>query len=130
MMPKSGATREQAQVEHLELVRALSLEITAAIAAIEKNDLQQFQTTIANQERICHQLVARKWTPPATGATEKDPVHEAYVALAQQNRVYAGVIRRSKRCADLLSALYGSCGVGYGNDVSALANRQSLTCEV
>jgi hypothetical protein len=127
-MTPTSANQEQSQTEHLSLVRALSQEITAAIAAIEKNDLQRFQATIANQERICHELVVRKWSPAAANGTGQ--LHQAYVELKQLNRVYTGVIKRSKRCADLLLALYGSCGTGYGKNAPGLADRQSLICEV
>ena len=73
--------------------------------------------------------MVRKWSPFAAAATDSDPVRDAYRALAQVNRVYTGVIKRSKRCADLLAALYGACGVGYGKD-AALPGQQTLTCEV
>jgi hypothetical protein len=126
MMPQSKMAREQAQLEHLELVRALSREITSAISAIERNNLPGFQAAIAHQEKICHELAARQWSPSAAAG---DPVHAAYADLAQINRVYAGVLKRSKRCADLLTALYGSCA-GYGKNVPALGDRQPWTCEV
>ena len=116
--------------QHLDLVRALSSEITAAIAALEKNDLQRLQAAIARQEQICHHMVAAKWSPLAPSAADTDLLRAAYAELAQLNRVYAGVIKRSKRCADLLLALYGSCGIGYGKDLSGSSARQSLTCEV
>lgn len=116
--------------EQLQWVRALSSEISAAIAAIAKNDLPRLQAAIANQERICHQMVARKSSPIPPDASDADLLRAAYAQLAQLNRVYAGVIRRSKRCADLLLALYGSCGIGYGKDLSGSSAQQSLTCEV
>ncbi len=71
-MSENSAVRTQTQDEHAGLVRALSQEITNAIAAIEKNDLRQFQATIAKQERICHELVVRKWSPFAAAATDSD----------------------------------------------------------
>jgi hypothetical protein len=116
--------------EQLDLVRALSSEITAAISALEKNDLHRLQAAIAAQERICHQMVVRKSLPVAPGTSDTDLLRAAYAELAQLNRVYAGVIKRSKRCADLLLALYGSCGIGYGKDLSGSSAQQSLTCEV
>jgi len=126
-MSPEPANRE---AEQLNLVRALSSEIAAAIAAIEKNDLQGLQAAIANQERICHQMIARKCSPPVPAASDTDLLRAAHAELAQLNRVYAGVIKRSKRCADLLLALYSSCGVGYGKDLSGSSAQQSLTCEV
>ena len=126
MLPKP-ANRE---IELLDLVRALSSELSAAIAAIEKNDLERLQAAIANQERICHQMVAKKCSPLATDAADTDLLRAAYAELAQLNRVYAGLIKRSKRCADLLLALYSSCGIGYGKNLSGSSVQQSLTCEV
>lgn len=116
--------------EHLELVRALSSEITAAIAALEKNDLSRLQAAIASQERICHEMGARGLSSSTPGATDTDLLRAAYSELAYLNRVYVGVIKRSKRCADLLLALYSSSGIGYGKDLSGSSAQQSLTCEV
>lgn len=127
---KQNLTPEQDHFEHLQLVQALSREITAAISAVERNDLRGLQATIANQEKICDELVSKKWLPPASGRKNRDAVQEAYVTLSQLNRVYAGVIKRSKRCADLLSALYGASQAGYGKNGTALENRQSWICEV
>ena len=127
MMSPKSANPETAQ---LDLVRALSSEIASAIAAIEKNDLKRLQPAIANQERICHHIVAKKNLPLVSNAADTDLLRAAYAELAQLNRVYAGVVKRSKRCADLLLALYSSCGIGYGKDLSVSSAQQSLTCEV
>jgi hypothetical protein len=124
-MSRASSIAEQAELEHLELVHALSREISAAISAIERNDLQQFQTAITNQETICHELVSRKW---ALG-TNRDVVHQAYVALSQLNRTYAAVMKRSRRCVDLLFSVYGACDEGYGKELPPLASRQPWTCE-
>lgn len=126
-MTKSTANREPGNVEQLKLVRTMSREIAAAISAIEKNDLQALQAAIANQEAICHQFVIRKASLRA--ATKgSDLLRQAYLELGQLNRVYAGVIKRSKRSADLLAAVYSSCGIGHGKDATSMAQR--LTCEV
>jgi len=128
-MSRASTTAEQNQLEHLELVQALSREVSAAISAIERNDLQQFQTALANQENICHELASRKWSPGGICGTNRDAVQQAYVALSQLNRTYAGVIKRSKRCADLLSSVYGACDKRYGKELPALADRQPRSCE-
>jgi hypothetical protein len=128
-MQKSTANREPEKLEPLELVRALSREIATAISAVEKNDLQGLQAAIALQETICHQLVVRK-SSFAAAAKDSDLLRQAYLELAQLNRVYAGVIKRSKRGADLLASLYSLYGMGYGKDGSGMPQRQSLTCEV
>ena len=105
--------------QQLEQVRRLSQEITAAISAIERNDLQALQSAIGNQEKISNQL-AWECLPVSASGTEQRIIQEAYLELAQLNRVYAGVIKRSKRCADLLLALYGGAHI----------DREGLACEV
>jgi len=127
-MSEPQTTAHQPPLQHLQLVQALSREITAAIAAIEHNDLQGLRTSIAQQERICHDLTAKPWALPLGGSRKPDALHEAYAGLAQLNRVYAGLIRRSKRCVDLLSVVYGASEAGYEKHTAA-SDRQSLTCE-
>ena len=140
-MPKSTLTRERADHQHLTRVRALTAEVSAAISAIEHNDLRQLQVAIANQERICHELATTKWMPPtlakapvgvhpAIDSETGKQIQAAYVALAQINRVYAGVLKRSKRSVDLLSALYRDQGDGYGQEPVPSEKFQTLSCEV
>jgi hypothetical protein len=120
-MANPDAIHQKSELDHLELVRALSKEIDAAISAIERNQLKQLEAAIRNQETICHALLASKGLP----GSRKPAIEEAHSSLAQLNRVYAGVVKRAKRCADLLLTLYGQ---GYGSDVS-LAERHSWSCE-
>ena len=133
-MAKSNPTRVHADLQHLKRVRALIEEVAAAISAIERNDLPRLQASVANQERISSELAATKWIPPASpkkddAASEpSDKIPEAYAALAQLNRVYAGVLKRSQRSVALLSALYGMQGDGYRMEPSG--NSQILSCEV
>jgi hypothetical protein len=137
-MAKPTPTREQADFQHLTRVQALTAEVAAAISAIEHNHLDQLQVAVANQERICNDLAARKWTPsslarkfaggPQAPTSETgEQIHAAHVTLAQLNRVYAGVVKRSKRSVELLSALYS--GTGYGPQPSP-SEIQTLSCEV
>lgn len=123
-MTNSNARTDNEQLQHLELVRALTREARAAVAAIEKNNLQQLQSAIGNQETLCEQLAARPWTPFTTPGTIERELHQAYAELGQANRVYEGVIKRSKRCGDLVLALYARF------DVPALTERQTWVCEV
>jgi hypothetical protein len=118
---------QKPKLDYQELVRALSQEVAAAISAIERNHLKRLEAAIANQEKLCHELLARLGSPSALAETRKHDVQEAHSALAQLNRVYAGVIQRAKRCAGLLLALYGNHGQGYGNDLSA--DRHTWSCE-
>jgi hypothetical protein len=112
--------------QQLELVRCLSQEITAALSAIERNDLQAFRSAIGNQERISNQLSLLQQSSLVRGPVEHSQIQKAYSDLAQLNRVYAGVIKRSKRCADVLLALYGRCDTGY---TPAGMDREGLACE-
>ena len=139
-MPKANLTREQADHQHLTRVRRLTAEVSAAISAIEHSDLRQLQVAIANQERICHELATTKWTLPtlvkapasALAAIHSETgkqIQAAYVALAQINRVYAGVVKRSKRSVDLLSALYRDQADGYGQEPVQSDKFQTLSCE-
>jgi hypothetical protein len=140
-MPKSDQTCEKADLQHLTRVRALSSEVAAALSAIEHNDLSKLQVAIANQERICNELATTKWVPSplanksprgiqSARSTTAEQIHVAYVALAQINRVYGGVVKRSKRAVDLLSALYGNQGDGYCPESRRSENFQTLSCEV
>jgi hypothetical protein len=140
-MSKSDLTREKVDTQHLTRVRLLTGEVAAAISAIEHNNLRQLQIAVANQERICNELVTTKWRPSplakknvrrnaAPIAETGDQIQAAYVALAQINRVYAGVVKRSKRSVDLLSALYGNQGDGYGQEPLPSETLQTLSCEV
>ena len=115
--------------QQLEYVRSLSREITAAISAIEHNDLPAFQCAIANQESICNQLALMERPPVASSRAEQRVIREAYSDLAQLNRVYTGVIKRSKRCADLLLALYGGGDTRYTSGASGQIDREGLVCE-
>jgi hypothetical protein len=115
--------------QQLEQVRSLSREITAALSAIERNDLQAFQQAIASQERICNQLALTDQPAVAGSGSEGLAVYQAYVELAQVNRLYAAVIKRSKRCADVLLSLYGGCDARYVSGEHAQIDREGLACE-
>lgn len=140
-MLKSGATRGQEQLEHLAQVHALAQAVASAISAIEKNDLRRFEIHLAVQERICNQLSRPKWMRPST-ATEravdgKNPdtpllqeIRQAYIALAQLNRVYAALLRRAHRSVGLMAAFYRSHGEGYDRGLSPLPQRHTWSCEV
>jgi hypothetical protein len=128
-MATATTTAQQAELEHLELVQALSRAISAAVAAIERNNLEELLTAIANQEEICHELISRKWSRGEMCGTNTDAVQQAYMALSQINRIYAGVIKRSRRFADLLSSVYGASDKRYGKELPILVERQPWTCE-
>jgi hypothetical protein len=142
-MQKSDAVRRRERLEHLAQVQALSRAITSAISAIEKNDLQEFQTHLAAQETICNRLSAVKATLSSitmattnTGGGEnpdaslRQEIIEAHIALTQLNRVYAALLKRASRTVGLIAALYQGQGAGYNRGPSHLPQRHSWSCEV
>ena len=140
-MLKSDATRRQEQLEHLAQVHALAHAVGSAISAIEKNDLRQFEIHLAAQERICNRLSSPKWMPPSTakqkavdGKTSDaqllQEIRQAYIALAQLNRVYAALVKRARRSLGLIAAVYRSRGQGYGCERSSLPQHNTWSCEV
>jgi len=140
-MLNDHATRKQEQLEHLSHVNALRQAVASAISAIEKNDLAQFETHLATQETICHRLSATKGTSSLTAsgiaAASEDSdrslpleIRQAYMALAQLNRVYAALLKRVRRSFGLMVALYRSHGEGYDRSPSPLAQGHTWSCEV
>ena len=126
--------------EHLGELRALSHQIGSAISAVEHNDLAKLQSCVAEQERLCQQLGGGKWLLPAIGEKEsgassaaptlREEIREAYVALAQLNRVYGALLKRAQRSCGLLTGAYRDLGQGYGKDSPGCAERHTWSCEV
>jgi hypothetical protein len=118
-------------------VRALSREIESALAAIENNDLSRLQFHIAAQEELCHELL-----PVAHGSvssthgnepgarTPDQEMRQAYKELAQLNRIYAAVLKRARKTAALMAAIYRAHRQGYDLTPSATANHHTWSCEV
>ena len=134
-MTKPLTNRQQADSRHLARVGELVGQVAAAISAIESNDLSKLKSAIAGQERICNELAATKWVPCTAGkasssASECDrQIYAAYIQLAQANRVYSGVVKRSQRMVDLLSMLYKGRTDGVGTSGTAGEGFQTLSCE-
>ncbi len=139
-MLQSDGTRRREQLEHLAQVHALSQAIASAISAIEKNDLPQLETHVAAQETMCNRLSGTKGifplSPKASAAANGNPetqlqqeLRQAHVALAQLNRVYAALLKRSSRSVGLMAALYRQ-GAGYDRSPAPAPQRHSWSCEV
>jgi hypothetical protein len=140
-MQKSEAIRTQDLLEHLAQVHALLQSVAFAISAIEKNNLREFETQLAAQETICNRLSGKKLAmssidkakavrgeTPDAGLLQE--IRRAHLALAQLNRVYAALVRRSRRHVGLIAALYRSHGVGYDRGLATLPQRHTWSCEV
>ncbi len=134
-MLKFEAIRKQDLVEHLALLHALSRAIGSAISAIEKNNLPELETQLAIQETICNRLSGNKLAMSSVSKVEVvhgelQQVRQAHLALAQLNRVYAALLKRSRRHLGQITALYGNHGEGYNRGPSTLPQRHTWSCEV
>ena len=131
-MSFANAGGDDAHTRHLARVQALMVEMQAAISAIERNNLHDFQSALGKQEALCNELMVLRQTPLQDIKARElaKQLQAAYMQLAQFNRVYAGVVKRAKRWTDLLSLLYGLHGEGYGKTSGPPAQHQTLSCEV
>lgn len=140
-MSSLDTNHQKAKLEHLDQIQALSTSMASAISALERSDVQQLQNDIAAQEMLCGKLRTPAWllpsaTSPSTsqGASQADDlldeIRQAYTALAQLNRVYASLVRRSQRSVGLVAALYRSYENGYGTHPAAPEDKRSWSCEV
>ena len=132
-MLTSDEIRRHEQLEHLAQVQGLVQAVESAISAIEKNDLTRFETQLAIQETICNRISGNQGillTGTGDGPELAQRIRQAYVALAQLNRVYADVVRRARRSVGLIAALYSSQGEGYSQAPSPSTHRHTWSCEV
>jgi hypothetical protein len=140
-MLTSGSTRSEEQRGHLAQVRALSQAVASAITAIANNDLHGLEAHLAEQETICNRLSGSGGALSTSAAIKLasgdnldalmlEEIRQAHLALAQQNRVYSALLKRSRRSLALISALYRSPGEGYDRNPSELPQRHSWSCEV
>src|SRR5271166_6787394 len=132
-MLKSEAIRRQELMDRLAQVQALLQAVASAISAIEKNDLRQFEIQLAMQETMCHRLSANQWTPTSTVADSanaklEQEIRQAHIALAQLNRVYAALLKRARKSAELMAALYRSHGAGYDPGSHRLPQHHTWSC--
>ena len=138
--PTPNVTRTS-QLEHLAQVKAPAQAIASAISAIESNDLAEFETYLAAQETICYRLSSTKWTLSPTAAEQGDApeksdqallleIRQAYIGLAQLNRVYAAVLKRTRKSLGLIAALYRSHRLGYDREPYPVPQSGTWSCEV
>jgi len=128
-MSTSGA-RQRSLATHLQQVRALSRELASAISALERNDLPALQSSLALQENICSDLTAQAAAADISLGNLPNEIRDAHLELARLNGMYAALLRRSRRSAGLLTALYRYCSQGSSGDAPAVAKRQTWSCEV
>src|SRR5690349_7955106 len=94
---------EAARERCLTGLRTLSSEITSAMVALAKNDVEQLETRLATQERLCDELL----NSAGSAAVAADPsIEKARRDLADLNRVYSAILRRAERVLQIMSALH------------------------
>jgi 23S rRNA maturation-related 3'-5' exoribonuclease YhaM len=128
---QSESRREQEQRHHLASVQKLSHEIRSAIEAMEYNDLEQLQNSVARQEVLCHEITRMQWPAPATqnDAQLLKQIGDAHFELARLNRLYREVLKRAERSARVILAVYRQHGRGYSKDAPAQTDNHTVSCE-
>ena len=132
-MSELVTNREHEQRVYLARLRALSESIVSAIAAIECNDLANFQSCVATQESICSDLsvINRAFAFQEGDNPELlEEIKKAQIVLAHLNLVYSALITRSKRTTDMVAGLFRCYGIGYDKGRSSIAEPNSWSCEV
>lgn len=132
-MSEPVANREQEQRVYLTRLRALSESIVSAIAAIECNDIANFQNCVATQESICGDLSVINQSFAFQEGDNRELLEEikkAQIALAHLNLVYSALITRSKRTTDMVAGLFRCYGLGYDKGRSSVAEPHAWSCEV
>lgn len=118
-------------LEYLQAIQSLSAEMNAAISALAGNDLERFESSVAEQERLCETV--RGLSRLLRRSSHVGTSHKQLAAgreLRQQNRMYAAVLTRAAQiCAALLS-LYQDSSRGYTQDGRIIPDTHNWSCEV
>ena len=128
--PKNGIAERW--LEYLQLVRSLSTEMNAAVSALAENDLGRFESSVAEQERLCEKarcLSQSLRRNPQLGASARELV-VAGRELHQQNRVYAAVLARGAQICRALLSLYQESPREYLPDGRMASATNTWSCEV
>ena len=105
--------------EHLELLRALAVELDRAMEAIVRNDLPALENSIATQQSLClllsnsSQQIAEGSRQPAGSAQSLDPeikrqIGDATGELRKLNQRYSILLKHSSRSAAMMALLFSS----------------------
>ncbi|HXY04816.1 MAG TPA: hypothetical protein VEI49_14680 [Terriglobales bacterium] len=129
----SQVNEKELREKHLVQVRTLCQQISSAISAIERSDLGQLRASVAAQETLCQEINSSDWEYPALSSSklptsEQSTLIEEIRALAQLNRLYGAVLRRSQRSCSLIANLYHNFGRIYGKDRSPVEHH-TWSCE-
>jgi len=138
----------------LAALRALSAEVQAALLALSHNDLQQFEASVAAQQKLCDSLRGSSLLKSKTGAiiadlknaaasafvrmsssgtpagTPAERLAEIQKELAHLNRVYAMFVDRAHRFFHILLKLNQGSNQGYSREGKAVSADHTWSCEV
>jgi hypothetical protein len=136
--------------ESLAALRSLSAEVNAGLLALAENDIQQFETHIAAQQKICDSLRGSRFLDaaklralaadlrkaattlpesPNPLLTPAERMLEIQGRLAQLNRVYATVVVRAQKIFDVLLSLHRGTRQGYSRDGKMIIDDHTWSCE-
>jgi hypothetical protein len=105
--------------EHLELLRALAIELDRAMEAIAQNNLRELEDSIARQQSLCillsnsSQRIEEDSRPPAGDAQPMEPeikrqIGAATGELKKLNQRYSILLKHSSRSAAMMALLFSS----------------------
>ncbi|HUK25278.1 MAG TPA: hypothetical protein VLV49_11915 [Terriglobales bacterium] len=144
--PKTADAK--AWADSFAALRALSDEINTGLLALSRNDLQQFEASVAAQQKLCDSLrglpvfnleklraLAGGLKKVALAAREESTAAQLEKMLALQkelshlNRVYAHVVVRTQDMFRILLALYKGARQGYSREGKPLSDEHTWSCE-
>jgi hypothetical protein len=128
--------------EHLRLLRALSLELQRAMAAIAANDLSELEDSVANQQELSSRLttIAESWRasltsdrtpwPDGVDSSLRQQIHSAAAELQQLNLRYSLLLQHSSRSVALMTSLFRSFRGQLQEAPGAGLQQQTWSCHV
>jgi len=135
----------------LAALRALSAEVQAALLALSHNDLQQFEASVAAQQKLCDDLrassllksgnaralladlktaMASAFVRTSSTGTPHQRLAEIQKELAHLNRVYATFVDRAQKFFRILLRLNQGARQGYSREGKAVTADHTWSCEV
>jgi len=134
----------------LAALRALSAEVQAALLALSHNDLQQFEASVAAQQKLCDSLrgssllksntraliddlknaAASAFVRMSSSGTPAERLAEIQKELAHLNRVYATFVDRAQKFFHILLKLNRGARLGYSREGKNITADHTWSCEV
>ncbi|HVU46805.1 MAG TPA: hypothetical protein VHD85_11800 [Terracidiphilus sp.] len=120
MIAAEVRTRSVKAGEHLQLLRSLASELERAMDAMSRNDLQEFEDSIASQQDLSEQLsrladelsaASQPTYPLPSQSADSDLMHEIRTATGELQRLnfrYSILLEHSSRSVALMASLFTS----------------------